>query len=118
MPKTFAVSLLARSLLLVACGGGDGDEGADGGSEADAPQADYSEENCDSLFAEGVIHVGEKCCYTGGFQVGCGGAGTDGHVIELDDGSVGCIDDKIAPEVYECAFFACETFVDDLAECE
>jgi hypothetical protein len=108
MPKTFAAAAIL-ALSLVACGGGDDDEGADGGSEADASLADYSEANCDELFLVPQV-PDEVCCYSGGAMTGCD------QVIDLD-GDLGCID-QIVDGVPMCAFFACETMVDDLAECE
>jgi hypothetical protein len=107
MPKTFAAAaILALSLL--ACGGGDDGEDADGGSEADASLADYSEENCDLLLGPQIPDT--ICCYTGGAMAGCD------KVFDID-GEPTCID-QIVDGVPMCAVFACETMVDDIAECE
>jgi hypothetical protein len=113
MPKTFAAAaILALSLL--ACGGGDDGEDADGG--ADASLADYSEEACETLLVAPLARD-QNCCYSGGFQAGCGESADGSHMRDLD-GTLGCVDQRVDGPVISCAFFACETFVDDVAECE
>jgi hypothetical protein len=114
----YALSLTAAAILalsLLACGGGDDDSGADAGEGADASLADYSEENCDELlFAPQVEDM--NCCYSGGFQNACGEDVPGLQMYEID-GVLGCADQKIG-DVIECAFFECEAFVANPAECE
>lgn len=112
MEHVSRLALVALLSLSAACSGGDDDDdsAADAGDGADASLVEYTEENCDTLGMLDQI-PGEVCCYSGGNMAGCD------QVWDLGDGTIGCID-QIVDGVPMCAFFECESFPDDVSECE